>query len=66
MTTPQSRADSYLAAWQLLRHLPPELRLPVIDALVEIERARQTPAMTRVQYGNGCDTWQSRDYILDR
>lgn len=40
--TSQSRADALLAAWQLLRlqGVAPELRLPVIDALCEIERTR--------------------------
>lgn len=40
--TSQSHADALLAAWQLLRAqgIAPELRLPVIDALCEIERAR--------------------------
>lgn len=40
--TLQSRADALLAAWQLLRAqgVAPELRLPVIDALCEIERAQ--------------------------
>lgn len=40
--TSQSHADALLAAWQLLRAqgLSPELRLPVIDALCEIERVK--------------------------
>lgn len=40
--TSQSRADAVLAAWQLLRlqGVAPELRLPVIDALCEIERSK--------------------------
>lgn len=40
--TSQSRADAILATWRLLRAqgIAPELRLPVIDALCEIERAQ--------------------------
>ena len=38
--TNQERADAYLAAWQLLRHLPPLLRMALIETLCEIERAK--------------------------
>lgn len=42
LMTSQSRADALLAAWQLLRlqGVAPGLRLPVIDALCEIERSK--------------------------
>jgi len=42
MTT-QSRADNLLQAWQLLRRqgVPADARLPIIDALCEMERAKQ-------------------------
>lgn len=38
--TAQSRADAWLAAWQLLRHVPPQLRMALIETLYEIERAK--------------------------
>ncbi len=42
MTTPQQQADAYLAAWRLCAALEiePELRLPLIDVLCELERAK--------------------------
>jgi hypothetical protein len=43
VVTSQSRADAYLTAWRLLREqgVPAAARLPIIDALAEIERAKQ-------------------------
>lgn len=40
--TSQQQADAYLTAWRLLRAkgIPPEQRLPMIDALAEMERAK--------------------------
>lgn len=45
--TSQQRADALLAAWQLLRHIPADLRLPVIDMLVEIERVKSASRANR-------------------
>lgn len=41
--TSQQQADAYLEAWQLLRlqGVAANLRVPIIDTLCEIERARQ-------------------------
>lgn len=49
--TSQSRADALLTAWQLLRAqgMSPELRLPVIDALCEIEKAKTEVRQLAVQ-----------------
>lgn len=43
--TSQQRADEYLNLWRLLRlqGVPAQLRLPMIDALAEIERAKAYP-----------------------
>lgn len=55
--TSQSRADALLAAWQLLRvrGMAPELRLPMIDVLCEIERVKcdtvpQLPSISRQRF----------------
>ena len=37
----QSRADAWLAAWQLLRYLPPLVRMALIETLCEIERGKR-------------------------
>ncbi len=43
MATPQQKADHLLEAWQLLKRqgIEAPLRLPVIDALAEMERAKR-------------------------
>lgn len=40
--TSQQRANEYLRIWQLMRDMDiePELRLPLFDALAEIERVK--------------------------
>lgn len=58
--TSQSRADALLTAWQLLRlqGLAPELRLPVIDALCEIERVKDDLQIEPIPPGPYVDPWQ--------
>lgn len=52
--TSQQRADEHLRIWQLMRDMgiEPELRLPLFDALAEIERTkneqRVRPAFRRI------------------
>ncbi len=55
MTTPQQQADAYLAAWRLCAALEiePELRLPLIDVLCELERAKLATATRSVQHQLG-------------
>lgn len=63
--TSQSRADVLLAAWQLLRlqGIAPGLRLPVIDALCEIERTKTSLERNKMATVNVDFAWN--EYLQD-
>lgn len=50
--TSQQRADEHLRIWQLMRDMgiEPELRLPLFDALAEIERTKNEQQRARQSF----------------